>query len=97
MTILERRDVGAVAQLTMNAPERLNALSDEMIAALHEMLDGIAKDRSIRVVTLSGTGKAFCAGHDLKQMTAGRSNEDGGQAYFKDLFDRCAADRKSVV
>ena len=91
MTILERRDVGAVAQLTMNAPERLNALSDEMIAALHEMLDDIAKDRSIRVVTLSGTGKAFCAGHDLKQMTAGRSNEDGGQAYFKDLFDRCAA------
>ena len=44
----------------------------------------------MRAVTLSGTGKAFCAGHDLKQMTQGRQNEDGGKAYFKDLFDRCA-------
>ena len=40
---------------------------------------------------ISGSGKAFCAGHDLKQMTAGRANDDGGRAYFKDLFDRCAA------
>ena len=47
-------------------------------------------DCSIRVVILSGAGKAFCAGHDLKQMTAGRQAEDGGRAYFADLFDRCA-------
>jgi enoyl-CoA hydratase/carnithine racemase len=91
MAILERRDTGAVTQLVMNAPERLNALSDEMLAALHSALDEIANDQSIRVVVLSGTGKAFCAGHDLKQMTAGRQVDDGGKAYFKDLFDRCAA------
>ena len=91
MTILERHDTDAVAQLVMNAPERLNALSDEMLAALHSALDEIANDQSIRVVVLSGTGKAFCAGHDLKQMTAGRQVDDGGKAYFKDLFDRCAA------
>ena len=91
MAILERRGTGAVAQLVMNAPERLNALSDEMLAALHGALDEIATDTSVRAVVLSGTGKAFCAGHDLKQMTAGRQNEDGGAAYFKDLFDRCAA------
>jgi enoyl-CoA hydratase/carnithine racemase len=91
MAILERRDTGAVTQLVMNAPERLNALSDEMLAALHSALDEIANDQSIRVVVLSGTGKAFCAGHDLKQMTAGRQLDDGGKAYFKDLFDRCAA------
>ena len=91
MAILERRGTGAVAQLVMNAPERLNALSDEMLAALHGALDNIAEDRSVRAVVLSGNGKAFCAGHDLKQMTAGRQNEDGGAAYFKDLFDRCAA------
>ena len=91
MAILERRGTGAVAQLVMNAPERLNALSDEMLAALHGALDDIAEDRSVRAVVLSGSGKAFCAGHDLKQMTAGRQNEDGGAAYFKDLFDRCAA------
>lgn len=91
MTILERHDTGAVTRLVMNAPERLNALSDEMLAALQTTLDGIANDRSVRAVIISGNGKAFCAGHDLKQMTAGRQAEDGGRAYFKDLFDRCAA------
>lgn len=91
MTILERHDTGAVAHLRMNAPERLNALSDEMIAALQEQFDSLADDTSIRAVILSGAGKAFCAGHDLKQMTAGRQAEDGGKAYFADLFGRCAA------
>ena len=91
MAILERHDTGAVTRLVMNAPERLNALSDEMLAALHTSLDEIANDRSVRAVIISGNGKAFCAGHDLKQMTAGRQAEDGGKAYFKDLFDRCAA------
>jgi enoyl-CoA hydratase/carnithine racemase len=90
MSLLERHDTGAVAHLHMNAPERLNALSDEMLAALQAQFDALAEDRDIRVVILSGAGKAFCAGHDLKQMTHGRQAEDGGQAYFKDLFDRCA-------
>jgi len=91
MAILERNDKGAVARLRLNAPERLNALSDEMLAALMQAFDALADDHSIRAVILSGTGKAFCAGHDLKQMTTGRQAEDGGRAYFKDLFDRCTA------
>ena len=91
MTILERNDTGAVAHLRMNAPDRLNALSDEMIATLHKALDDIAADNTIRAVILSGAGKAFCAGHDLKEMTAARQAPDGGAAAFKDLFDRCAA------
>ena len=91
MTILERHDTGAVTRLVMNAPERLNALSDEMLAALKTALNEIADDKTVRTVILSGKGKAFCAGHDLKQMTAGRQSEDGGKLYFKDLFDRCAA------
>jgi enoyl-CoA hydratase/carnithine racemase len=62
-----------------------------MLATLHSAFDEIAEDRTIRAVVLSGTGKVFCAGHDLKQMTAGRAAADGGKAYFKDLFDRCAA------
>ncbi|WP_372572831.1 enoyl-CoA hydratase [Ruegeria jejuensis] len=90
MAILERHDKDAVAHLRLNAPERLNALSDEMLGALQDTLDRIGEDRTVRAVVLSGAGKAFCAGHDLKQMTAGRQNEDGGKAYFKDLFDRCA-------
>ncbi|WP_171098924.1 enoyl-CoA hydratase [Ruegeria sp. HKCCD7255] len=90
MAILERSDTGAIAHLTLNAPERLNALSDEMLAALQDQFDALQNDKSIRVVILSGAGKAFCAGHDLKQMTQGRQAEDGGKAYFQDLFDRCA-------
>ncbi|MGJ8587159.1 MAG: enoyl-CoA hydratase [Yoonia sp.] len=91
MTILLREDTAHIATLTMNAPERLNALSDAMLAALHEAFDEIAEDDSIHAVILRGTGKAFCAGHDLKEMQAGRQSPDGGAAYFKDLFDRCAA------
>ncbi|APX11624.1 enoyl-CoA hydratase [Tateyamaria omphalii] len=91
MAILEREVTGAVAHLRLNAPDRLNALSDEMIAELHGALDDVASDSTVRAVILSGVGKAFCAGHDLKQMTAGRQAADGGAAYFKDLFDRCAA------
>lgn len=91
MAILEREVTGAVAHLQMNAPDRLNALSDEMLAALYSNLDTIAEDQSIRAVIISGAGKAFCAGHDLKQMTANRQAEDGGRTYFKDLFDRCTA------
>lgn len=90
MKILERHDTDAVCHLHLNAPERLNALSDEMLEALQTQIDTLQTDTSVRVVVISGAGKVFCAGHDLKQMTAGRQAEDGGKAYFKDLFDRCA-------
>ena len=90
MTLLERHDKNAVAHLRMNAPEKLNALSEAMLAALQNELDNLSQDRSIRAVILSGAGKAFCAGHDLKEMTASRQSEDGGKAYFKSLFDTCA-------
>ncbi len=91
MAILQVTQRGAVTHLTMNAPERLNALSDEMLAALQSTLDQLADDPDTRVITLAGSGKAFCAGHDLRQMTAMRQAPDGGAAAFKDLFDRCAS------
>lgn len=90
MTILDRSDAASVATLTMNAPERLNALSDDMLAALSATLDAVGQDPTVRAVIMRGTGKAFCAGHDLKEMQAARQSPDGGAAYFKDLFDRCA-------
>lgn len=96
MAILERHDTGAVAHLKLNSPGSLNALSDAMLAALQSEFDALSNDRSIRAVILSGEGKAFCAGHDLKEMTAGRQAEDGGKAYFKDLFERCARMMMSV-
>jgi len=96
MAILERSDTNAVAHLTLNTPEKLNALSDEMLAALQNRFDEIKETPAIRAVVIKGAGKAFCAGHDLKQMTAGRQSDDGGKAYFKDLFDRCATMMMSV-
>ena len=91
MTILERRDTGAITHLTMNTPAKLNALSDEMLSALQSQIDALRDDTNIKVVILSGVGKGFCAGHDIKQMTAGRAAEDGGKAYFQGLFARCTS------
>jgi enoyl-CoA hydratase/carnithine racemase len=89
-TILRREDAGGVARLTLNSPGTLNALSDAMLAALRAEFDRLAKDRTVRVVVLSGAGRAFCAGHDLREMQAGRQAPDKGAAYFADLFGRCA-------
>ncbi len=90
MAILERHDTGPVAHLRLNAPERLNPLSDAMLAALQAQIDALSQDRTIRAVVISGAGKVFCAGHDLREMQAGRQAEDKGAAYFADLFARCA-------
>lgn len=90
MAILERVDTGPIARLTLNTPDKLNALSDAMLEALQNELLSIASDPTIRVVILAANGKAFCAGHDLKEMTRGRQAPDGGRAYFADLFTRCA-------
>ncbi len=85
-----RDDAEAIATLTLNNPAKLNALSEAMLAALQAELDRLAEDRSIRVVVLRGAGKAFCAGHDLREMTAARQAEDAGLAYFQALFAQCS-------
>ena len=82
---------GTVARLMLNAPGNLNALSDAMLAALTARLKAIAQDPGTRVVILAGAGKAFCAGHDLREMQAARARPDQGAAYFLDLFTRCGA------
>lgn len=95
--ILLREDQNAVATLTLNSPKSLNALSETMLAALQEQFDLLAKDQSVRAVIIKGSGKAFCAGHDLKEMTAGRQAEDRGKQYFQDLFAQCAQMMQSIV
>ena len=78
-------EVGAgIATLTLNRPRQYNALSEDMLIALQEALDDIAGDDTVRVVVIAANGKAFCAGHDLKEM---RSSED--RAFHQALFDRC--------
>jgi enoyl-CoA hydratase/carnithine racemase len=86
-----REDTGRVARITLADPGRLNALSDAMLAALRAELARLADDRGIKVVVLAAQGRAFCAGHDLREMQAARAAPDGGTAAFRDLFDRCAA------
>jgi len=88
--LLLREDRGHVRHLTMNSPGNLNALSDAMLAALQEAFEEIEETPGIRVVVLGGAGKAFCAGHDLKELTAARQAPDGGQAAFRDVFERCS-------
>lgn len=80
-----------VATLTLNRPGSLNALSYEMLDALGAALDGAAADPQVKVIVIRGAGRAFCAGHDLREMQAARQSPDAGAAAFKDLFDRCAA------
>ncbi len=96
MPILERCDTGSICRLTLNNPDKLNALSDAMLAALQAEFDRLARDDAIRVVILAGAGKAFCAGHDLKEMQQGRQAEDGGAGYFADLFARCGRVMTSI-
>ena len=88
--LIQREDAGGIATLTLNRPAALNALSDAMIAALTDALARLAADRKVRVVILRGAGRAFCAGHDLKEMQAARAQPDKGAAAFADLFARCA-------
>lgn len=88
---------GNIARLTLNSPHSLNALSDAMLAALSDELGTLATDKIIKVVILRGTGKVFCAGHDLKEMQAGRASPDKGAAYFADLFNRCAAVMQAIT
>lgn len=94
--ILIREDKNAIATLTLNAPKSLNALSDAMLDTLQAEFDALKDDASIRVIILKGAGKAFCAGHDLKEMTAGRQGEDKGRAYFQALFAKCARLMESI-
>jgi enoyl-CoA hydratase/carnithine racemase len=94
--LLLRQDNGPVARLTLNAPDTLNALSDAMLAALSDAFAALAQDGAIRVVILSGAGRAFCAGHHLKDMQAARAAPDKGAAYFADLFARCAAVMQAI-
>jgi len=88
--ILLREDSGAVRRLTLNRPEALNALSDDMLAARQAELDALMDAPGIRAVVIAGAGKAFCAGHDLKEMTAARQSPDAGRGAFTALFDACS-------
>ncbi|MCE2517080.1 MAG: enoyl-CoA hydratase [Alphaproteobacteria bacterium] len=94
--LLEERH-GRVALLTMNRPKARNSLSLAMLAELHGAITRLGKDDAIKAIVLAGNGPAFCAGHDLKEMTAARAASDGGQAFFTETMTACSAMMQAVV
>jgi enoyl-CoA hydratase/carnithine racemase len=83
--LIEARDARGVVTLTLNRPASFNALSEEVLDALQAALDRLAGDATLRAVVLAATGKAFCAGHHLKEMIA-----QPELAYYQRLFARCS-------
>lgn len=95
--ILLRADEGAVAVLVLNQPAKLNALSTPMLHALSAQLDAVAADPALRVLVIRAEGKAFCAGHDLKEIQSARQSPDGGAQAFETLFALCATVMQKIA
>ena len=95
--LLQEQNDEGVLRLTMNDVARRNALSDRMLAELRQALEQAAADASVRVIVLAANGPAFCAGHDLKEMTRGRQAPDRGRAYFVELMASCSGVMQAVV
>lgn len=83
--LLSTRDTRGVVTLTLNRPQAFNALSEDLLAALQTAFEGLAADGSVRTVVIAAAGRAFCAGHDLKEMRA-----EPSAAYYQSLFARCS-------
>jgi enoyl-CoA hydratase/carnithine racemase len=94
--LLRERD-GEIAVLTLNRPAARNSLSEALLAALAAAWTEIAADRSIRAVVLAANGPAFCAGHDMKELTARRSDADGGRRFFRHVMTTCSAMMQQIV
>jgi len=89
--LLHERDDRGVHRIALNAPRSFNVLSEAMLAALQQALDAVAADSQARVVVVAAAGKAFCAGHDLKEMRA-----QPELAYHQALFARCTRVMMSI-
>ena len=89
--VLSEQDALGVVTLTLNRPQSFNALSAAMLDGLQAALDRVAADDSVRVVVIQAAGKAFCAGHDLKEMRA-----EPSRPYYEQLFAQCGRFMMSI-
>ena len=93
-------DADGILRLTLNAPKSRNALSEAMMSALAAALDDAAHDAAVRVIVIAANGPVFCAGHNLKEMTAARQDPanagDRGRAYFTRVMTQCSALMASI-
>src|SRR5216110_3282192 len=95
--ILLRQTRGSIAVLTLNRTDARNSLSEGLIAELHAALTDIHDDKSVRAVVIAANGPAFSAGHDMKELTARRSDPDRGRAYFAEIMNACSAMMQAIV
>tara|TARA_E500000178_G_scaffold344108_1_gene391847 strand:+ start:258 stop:1052 length:795 start_codon:yes stop_codon:yes gene_type:complete len=87
----------SIVRLTMNDEKTGNSLSDKMINTLSSIIKEISADKSIKVIIIASTGKIFCSGHNLKEITTARESSDHGENYFKNLFQSCSILMQSIV
>jgi enoyl-CoA hydratase/carnithine racemase len=95
--ILLREQVGSITVLTLNRPDARNSLSEGLIAAISAALREIHDDTSVRALVIAANGKAFSAGHDMKELTARRSDPDRGRAYFAEAMTACSTMMQAIV
>ena len=95
--IVLRESSGGITLLTLNRPALRNTLSEPMMAALGEALAAIAPDPQVRAVVIAADGPAFCAGHDLKELTARHNDPDRGRAYYLQVMETCSALMQSII
>jgi enoyl-CoA hydratase/carnithine racemase len=94
---LLREQIGSIIVLTLNRPATRNSLSESLIAELSAELTKIHRDKSVRAVVIAANGPAFSAGHDMKELTARRSDADRGRAYFAQMMSACCAMMQAIV
>ena len=95
--VLLREDAQNIAVLVLNRPAARNSLSEALLAALSQAFSDIAADKKVRAVVLAANGPAFCAGHDLKELTARRADADGGRTFFAYIMKMCSAMMQQIV
>ncbi|MCW5681586.1 MAG: enoyl-CoA hydratase [Xanthobacteraceae bacterium] len=95
--IILREDHGPVAMLVLNRPAARNSLSQAMIDTLTAEIAKVRDDKAVRALIIAANGPGFCAGHDMKEMTARRTDSDRGRAFFEHMFKSCAAMMMSIV
>jgi enoyl-CoA hydratase/carnithine racemase len=94
--LLRERD-DDIATLVLNRPAARNSMSEAVLVALSDSLAEIAADKTVRAVILAANGQAFCAGHDLKELTSRRDDVDGGKAYFRHIMTLCSAMMQQII
>ena len=95
--MLLRETLGSISVLTLNRPEARNSLSEGLIAELHATLREIHDDSKVRAVVIAANGPAFSSGHDVKELTARRTDADRGRAYFAEIMNACSAMMQAIV